>query len=109
MASHGFGIMETAPVVGKRYDKYEPEKYNCISIDDDYIEHIQEQLDVFDSFSHTLDRPVKGLNYVGITLIPPASISAFLSVIGDSVEYAELRKLLIEAEKRNKFVIHYGL
>ena len=33
----------------------------------------------------------------------------FLSVIGDGAEYAELRKLLIEAERRNKFVIHYGL
>ena len=109
MARHEFGIMETAPIAGKRYDEYEPEKYNCISIDDDYIEGIQEQLDVFDSFCHTLDIPMKGLNYVGITLIPPTSITAFLSAIGDSAEYAELRKLLIEAEKRNKFVIHYGL
>ena len=109
MAKHEFGIMETAPVSGKRYDEYEHEKYSCISIDDDYIERIQEQLEVFDSFCHTSDIPMKGLNYIGITLIPPTSISAFLSVIGDSVEYAELRKLLIEAEKRNKFVIHYGL
>ena len=109
MASHEFGIMERDPVAGKRYDEYEPTKYNCISIDDDYIEGIQAQLDVFDSFCHTLDIPMKGLNYIGITLIPPASISSFLSVIGDGAEYAKLRKLLIEAEKRNKFVIHYGL
>lgn len=109
MAKHEFGIMETAPVSGKRYDEYEPEKYSCISIDDDYIECIQEQLDVFDSYCHTLDIPMKGLNYIGITLIPPTSISVFLSVIGDGAEYAKLRKLLIEAEKRNKFVIHYGL
>lgn len=46
MSKHEFGIMESAPVIGKRYDE---------------------------------------------------------------AEYAKLRKLLIEAEKRNKFVIHYGL
>ena len=109
MAKHEFEIMETAPVSGKRSVEYEHEKYSCISIDDDYIECIQEQLDVFDSYCHTLDIPMKGLNYIGITLIPPTSISVFLSVIGDGAEYAKLRKLLIEAEKRNKFVIHYGL
>ena len=109
MAKHEFGIMETTPVRGKRYDEYEPEKYGCISIDDDYIECIQEQMDVFDSYCHTLDMPMKGLNYIGITLIPPASIPAFLSVIGDGTEYEELRKLLIEAGKLNKYIIHYGL
>ena len=37
MAKHEFGIMESAPVNGKRYDEYEPKKYNCISVDDDHI------------------------------------------------------------------------
>lgn len=109
MARHEFGILESDPISGKRYDEYEPEKYNCISIDDDYIEDIQEQLYVLDSFCHTVDIPMKGLNYCGITLIPPTSIAAFLTVIGDSTEYTELRKLLIVAKNRNKFVIHYGL
>lgn len=109
MAKHEFGIMESAPVSGKRYDEYEPKKYNCIAIDDDCIEGIQDQLLVFDSFCHTIDIPMKGLNYIGITLIPPTSIDAFLAVIGDDTEYAELRCLLIEAKSRNKYVIHYGL
>ena len=108
MAKHEFGIMEFAPVSGKRYDEYEPKKYNCISVDDDYIEGI-EQLLMFDSFCHTIDIPMKGLNYIGITLIPPKSLDAFLTVIGDGAEYADLRKLLIDAKNRNKYVIHYGL
>ena len=41
MSKHEFGIMESAPISGQRYDKYEPKKYNCISIDDYYIEGIQ--------------------------------------------------------------------
>ena len=109
MAKHEFGIMQNAPVEGQRYDEYEPKKYNCISVDDDYIEPITEKCLVFMSFCHTIDIPMKGLNYIGITLIPPSSVDTFLSVICDGSEYAELRKLLIEAKSRNKYVIHYGL
>lgn len=109
MAKHEFGIMESDPVKGRRYDDYEPQKYDCISVDDDYIEGIQERLLIFDSFCHTVDIPMKGLNYCGITLIPPTSIDAFLTVIGVSSKYAELRKLLFDAKNRNKYLIHYGL
>jgi len=109
MAKHGFGIMDIPPVHGQRYDEHEPQKYNCISVDDDYIEGIMEKLLVFDSFCHTLDIPMKGLNYCGITLIPPTSLAAFLEVIANGSEYEELRKLLIVAKNRNKFVLHYGI
>ena len=109
MAKHEFGIMESAPVSGKRYDEYEPKKYNCISVDDDYIEGMIDELLIFDSFCHTIDIPMKGLNYIGITLIPPESLEAFLIVIGNGSEYAELKGLLIDAKNRNKYVIHYGL
>lgn len=31
MAKHEFGLMDNTPQRGKRYDEYEPQKYNCIS------------------------------------------------------------------------------
>lgn len=108
MARHEFGIMETEPQSGKRYDEYEPEKYGCISVDDEYIEGL-DNLCVFDSYCHTVDIPMKGLAYCGITLIPPTSVKAFLQVISERKEFSALRKLLLEAESRNKFVIHFGL
>ena len=37
MPKHEFGIMQKSPATNKRYDSYEPEKYDCIVIDDDYI------------------------------------------------------------------------
>ena len=43
MAKHEFGIMMDAPQPGKRYDEYEPWKYDCISVDDDYVEGIAEK------------------------------------------------------------------
>jgi hypothetical protein len=51
---------------------------------------------------------MKGLNCIGVTLIPPTSLDAFLAVIGEKAEFAELKELLLNAKKRNKFVIHYG-
>ena len=109
MAKHDFGIMEIAPYKGKRYDKYEPEKYNCISVDDDYIENIQEQLCVFDSYSHTIDCETKGLEYCGITLIPPTSINLFIKVIENISELTVLKDLLFMAQQNKKFVIHFGI
>ena len=36
--------MIDSPQPGKRYDKYEPEKYACISVDDVYLEGIGERI-----------------------------------------------------------------
>ena len=38
MPKHEFGIMPQAPQAGKCFDKYEPEKYNCISVSDDDLQ-----------------------------------------------------------------------
>ena len=48
MARHEFGIMQNAPEPRKRYDEYEPQKYNCMSVDDDYIEKIVANLSNID-------------------------------------------------------------
>ena len=40
MARHEFGIMDIAPRSGEEYIDYEPELYNCISVDDELIEKI---------------------------------------------------------------------
>ena len=41
MATHEFGLLPEAPVPGRRYDDYEPEKYHCISVDDVWINPLQ--------------------------------------------------------------------
>ena len=69
MAKHEFGIMIDSPQPGKRYDKYEPEKYACISVDDVYLEGIGERILSVDFYWHTLSVKGKGLSYCGITLV----------------------------------------
>lgn len=109
MARHEFGIMQNAPKPGKRYDEYEPQKYNCISVDDDYVEKIDINLNNINFYWHTLDVPAKGIAYTGVTLVPPKSIQAFSAVIKDIAELSELNDLLEKALAENKWVIHFGL
>ena len=84
MAKHEFGIIQIAPQKGKRYDEYEPQKYDCISVNDDYIEKIVSDFDDIDFYWHSIDIPGKGLSYCGISQIqlPQAKVqplSSFLS------------------------------
>ena len=109
MAKHEFGIMQDAPKPGKRYDEYEPRKYHCISVDDDYVEIIDANLNNMDSYWHTIDVSAKGIAYAGITLVPPTSIESFIAVIKEIAELSELKYLLEKALTENKWVIHFGL
>ena len=97
MAKHEFGIMKTAPPKGKIYDAYDPQKYNCITVDD------------IDFYWHSLDVPGKGIAYCGITLIPPTSMQSFISVIYNFPELSELKALMQKAYTENKWMIHFGL
>ena len=109
MAKHEFGIMPQSPQKGKRYDEYEPEKYNCISVDDDYVELVGLKLTDMDSYWHTLEVKGKGLAYCGITLIPPVSVEQFIDVIKSIDGLSELVKLAEKAQCENKWIIHFGL
>lgn len=109
MARHEFGIMQNVPQQGKRYDDYEPWEYDCISVDDEFLEGIVEKFNHIDFYLHTLDVKGKGIAYCGITLIPPCSMDAFVDVIKDISELSELKELLKTARAESKWIIHYGL
>lgn len=101
--------MQNAPKQGKRYDEYEPQRYNCISVNDDYIADIDASLNGVDFYWHTLDVKGKGLAYCGVTLIPPCSIRYFAEAIKDVPALVELKELSEKALKENKWIIHFGL
>jgi len=109
MAKHEFGIMKSDPIKGHRYDEYEPQKYDCISVEDEYIERIDAELMALKCYAHTLDVSIYGLAYCGVTLIPPEAIEQFISLIESQAEMNDLKNLLCEALKKNRFVIHFGL
>ena len=87
LAKHEFGIMQNEPIAGVRYDKSEPQRYKCISVNDDYLENIVASFEEIDFYWHSLDVPGKGIAYCGITLIPPTSIPAFMYVIEGIIWY----------------------
>lgn len=109
MAKHHFGIMHSAPKKGIRFDNYTPEEYNCISVDDDDILPLLENLRAVKCFWHTLDRPEFGLAYYGITIIPPGSFSTIIEMIRHNPNLSDLMDLFMEAENAKKYVIHFGV
>lgn len=109
MPKHEFGIMSQAPQAGERFDKYEPEKYNCISVSDDDLQPCLEPFRCGKTYWHSLDRPALGLAYCGITLIPPETIDTYLEIIWKKPGLTELAALFIEAKEKHAFVIHFGI
>lgn len=109
MLKHEFGIMPKAPKPGKRYDKYEPQKYDCISVDDAYLQEVTDRLIAIDFYWHTLSVRGRGLAYCGITLIPPDSLKVFADVVTDIPQLRELAELLKKAACESKWVIHFGI
>jgi len=111
MAKHEFGIMQNNPTGEERFDSYEPQKYNCISVDDDFIESIITEFQSIDCYWHTLQRSEKGLAYCGITLIPPESMELLISILvfQNKEEYSQLIYLVNQARENKKYLIHFGI
>ena len=109
MPVHHFGIMQTAPGHGERYDSFEPDKYGCITADDECLSPLLERLTGVKCFWHTVDRPGFGLAYYGITLIPPESSGEIAELIQQAPGLTGLVSLLSEAHRENKYIIHFGI
>ncbi len=71
--THEFGILDEFDK-RKVYNDYEPQKYDCISVDDDTMNRLIPDLSVMKTYFHSYDRPEYGLAHWGITIIPPESL-----------------------------------
>ncbi|GMG97980.1 hypothetical protein [Tepidimicrobium xylanilyticum] len=118
MAKHEFGIIDSFEE-NKWYSVYEPEKYNCISVSDNLIEELimkyNEELMTIKTYFQVTTQLGTGLDYCGVTLIPPESLKQFRGLIikANSQYQSQELKLLIEkvsdAISKNKYLIHYGI
>ena len=109
-----FGVIEDIGET-KEYS-YDPEKYQCVYIDDDiYIDDWWDKLVLLKTYFHSLDRPEFGLARWGITLIPPESLPGFQDIvlsdkrINEDAHLRELADKIQDAINRNKFMIHFGV
>ena len=103
----------------KWYSDYEPKKYNCISVSDDLIEGIVkehlEELGKLKTYFQMKKHPGLGLDYCGITIIPPRSLKEFKKIIARAnkqFKSSELENLINKiniAIRDNKHLIHYGI
>ncbi|MBQ9518512.1 MAG: hypothetical protein IJR59_01295 [Firmicutes bacterium] len=109
MLKHKFGIMQEPPQKGEKFYNYSPQRFNCISVNDDFIMPLLSRLKNVRCCWHTLERQEFGLAYCGITLIPPESLDLFMETIWCEPNLSDLLELLSKARKENKYVIHYGI
>jgi hypothetical protein len=111
-----FGIIDKIDK-NRKYIIYEPEKYNCVTIDDDmYIDDWWEELCKMKTYvGGDLDKPSVALDRDGVTLIPPESLSIFETIVSNDPrikqDYSlmELLKLIRKAKQENKYMIHFGV
>lgn len=99
----------------QKYTAYEPEKYHCVAINDEYIDDWWERLFMIKSYNMSLEQPQWALSRWGITLIPPESLPAFLEIVAEDKRIywdghlEELADLIQQAISENKYMIHYGV
>jgi len=118
LAKHDFGIIDCFET-DQWYSEYRPDKYNCVSVDDDIMEEIVaqygEELTAVKTYFQSAAQPGAGLDYCGVTLIPPESLKAFRDVIVkanshyQSPELDSLAEKIADAMRKNKYLIHYGI
>ena len=108
-----FGIIED--IEETQEYSYDPKKYQCVCIDDAYIDDWWNKLALLKTYFHSLDRPEYGLARWGITLIPPKSLPGFQEIvlsdkrINEDAHLRELADKIQDAISRNKFMIHFGI
>ena len=109
-----FGIIDDIELYEEH--TYEPEKYRCVSIDDDlYIDDWWESLILMKTYFHNLSRPAYGLARWGITLIPPESLPIFQDIVISDKRMEKDKNLVALAENiqeaiaKQKYMIHYGV
>ena len=88
---------------------------NLISVNDDFFDHWQPRLFMVKSYFHCLGEPKYGLDRFGVTLIPPESLPTFFAIVNDdpasrkSEELTELLRMIYDASRSGKWLIHYGV
>lgn len=110
-----FGIIEHLDE-NKDYSNYEPSRYHCIFIYDDwYIDDWWDRLILMKTYFNNLKCPNYGLARWGVTLILPQSLPAFQEIvisdkrINKDEHLVDLANTIARAIEEQKYMIHYGV
>ncbi len=106
---HQFGIIDSFSERLEDYIEYEPEKYNCISVEDDCFLSVCSKLKNLKTINPSTEEFTTDLCWYGITIIPYTSLEEFISVLENDDIFSELIFLLKKAYDNKKYVIHYGV
>lgn len=118
MSSHQFGIIDNFKD-NVRYEKYEPEKYNCISVDmyllDYIIDNYYVNIEKIKTYLCVSTQVFYGIDESGITIFPPESLKEFKDIVVkansviNSSQLIQLIHTIDCAIKEKKHLIHFGI
>lgn len=118
LATYEFGIVDNF-IENKWYSDYTPKKYNCTFINDDLFEEIwiknRDEFRRMRTYFQVSTQRGVGLDQTGVTLIPPKELGKFYDILirvnrfYKSEEIHELTKKVLEAMKKEKYMIVYGI
>lgn len=112
--THEFGVLELQNRQ-LSYDTYAPERYDCVSVDGEWVDGFIDKLKHMRTYSHSYNRPGYGLEECGVTLIPHESLALFYQVVkatmytNESEQLNQLVAKITQAQVEKKDIIHFGL
>ena len=119
MLSHNFIILDKSieecdAVIQKYWHGKIPNEF-IASVEDDIIVELLEDFKLMITNPGNSKVKFFGLNYAGITIIPPASLSYFQDIFlkkklsGKSSGVCDLIAMISRAIEENKSIVHYGI
>ncbi len=110
MTAHRFGIMNRTPQFSENYYRFDTDVCDSlIEVEAQLLNVLIPEMCKIDFYSQTVGVICKGLNFSGVTLMPPVSVCAFLEITRRREELKELHSLMSKAYMENKYVIHFGV
>lgn len=113
MLYHEFVIYNKKPNYFTNFSRMYLKMKDTVKISDDIITSISftNVETYFNYYRKNYER--KGLNTIGITIIPPTSLEQFLKIIKshnkNNKVMNKLIKIIEEAKADNNYIIHYGI
>lgn len=110
MTAHRFGIMSRTPQFSENFYRFDTDVCDSIiEVEEDKLDVLLPAMCKIDFYSQTVGVICKGLNFSGVTLMPPVSVSQVLEITRRREELKELHSLMSKAYMENKYVIHFGV
>ncbi len=115
MAVHEFCLLAQVDPRQDYAALYQGPGHCPVTVADDWVEANLARFQLLPTYFHSLDQPGLGLCYVGVTLIPPASLGALEEICLTAApsqyqeQVAALVTLIRQGREQGCYLLHFGI